>query len=54
MLIATLVANLGKDFEIDGGFTISYFLFALVLLVEGGGRYGLDTLFKKRSAIQTG
>src|SRR6266404_8293240 len=31
MLVATLTANLGKDFNIDGGFTISYFLFALIL-----------------------
>jgi putative oxidoreductase len=42
MLVATLTANLGKDFNIDGGFTISYFLFALILLVEGGGKYSLD------------
>ena len=44
MLVATLTANLGKDFNIDGGFTISYFLFALVLIVEGGGKYSLDYL----------
>lgn len=49
MLIATLVANLGKDFEIDGGFTISYFLFALILLVEGGGKYSVDEFRKKRT-----
>ena len=44
MLVATLTANLGKDFNIDGGFTISYFLFALILIVEGGGKYSLDYL----------
>jgi len=44
MLVATLTANLGKDFNIDRGFTISYFLFALVLIVEGGGKYSLDYL----------
>jgi uncharacterized membrane protein YphA (DoxX/SURF4 family) len=46
MLIATLTANLGQDFNIDGGFTISYFLFAVILIHEGGGRYAVDTLFR--------
>src|SRR5258707_97159 len=31
MLIARLTANLGVNFNIDGGFTISYFLFAIIL-----------------------
>jgi uncharacterized membrane protein YphA (DoxX/SURF4 family) len=42
MLIATLTANLGDDWNIDGGFTVSYFLFALVLLYEGSGKFSLD------------
>jgi uncharacterized membrane protein YphA (DoxX/SURF4 family) len=49
MLVATLTANLGKDFTIDGGFSISYFLFALILIVEGGGKYSLDYLLSSRS-----
>jgi putative oxidoreductase len=44
MLIATLTANLGADWVIDGGFTVSYFLFALVLLLEGAGKYSIDFL----------
>lgn len=48
MLVATLTANLGENFTIDGGFTISYFLFALVLIIEGGGKYSLDYLFNRR------
>ncbi len=48
MLVATLTANLGKDFNIDGGFTISYFLFALILIVEGGGKFSLDYLLSGR------
>ena len=48
MFIATVTANLGKDFNIDGGFTISYFLFALIFIVWGGGKYSLDYLFKKK------
>ena len=49
MLIATLTANLGQDWNIDGGFTVSYFLFALILLTEGPGRFSLDTLlFRKK------
>ncbi|HET7002579.1 MAG TPA: DoxX family protein [Puia sp.] len=45
MLIATLTANLGKDWNIDGGFTVSYFLFALILFTEGPGKFSLDRLF---------
>lgn len=42
MLVATLVANLGENFIIDGGFTISYVLFALILVVAGPGKFSLD------------
>ncbi|MDP4150775.1 MAG: DoxX family protein [Bacteroidota bacterium] len=42
MLIATLTANLGQNFNIDGGFTISYCLFAVILIAEGAGKYSLD------------
>jgi uncharacterized membrane protein YphA (DoxX/SURF4 family) len=44
MLVATLTANLGENFVIDGGFTISYFLFALLFMVWGSGKFGLDLL----------
>ena len=51
MLIATLTANLGKDWNIDGGFTVSYFLFALILFTEGPGKFSLDKwLFRKKSS----
>ena len=51
MLIATLTANLGQDWNIDGGFTVSYFLFALILLTEGPGKFSLDQwLFRKKSS----
>jgi uncharacterized membrane protein YphA (DoxX/SURF4 family) len=46
MTVATLTANLGQDFNIDGGFTISYTLFALVLVVNAGGKYSLDHLLR--------
>ncbi len=42
MTVATLTANLGENWVIDGGFTISYTIFALVLFTEGSGKYGLD------------
>jgi putative oxidoreductase len=45
MTIATLTANLGENFVIDGGFTISYTLFALIFIVWGGGKYSLDHLW---------
>src|SRR3954447_7206481 len=35
MTVATLAANLGENWTIDGGFTVSYFLFAVILLTEG-------------------
>jgi putative oxidoreductase len=52
MLVATLVANLGKDFNIDGGFTISYCLFALIFIVWGGGKYSLDYLLFKEYQVK--
>lgn len=48
MLIATLTANLGKDFNIDGSFTISYCLFALIFIIQGAGKFSLDYLFFER------
>ena len=48
MLIATLTANLGQDWNIDGGFTVSYFLFALILLTEGPGSFSLDYLLLRK------
>jgi uncharacterized membrane protein YphA (DoxX/SURF4 family) len=51
MLVATFVANLGENFVIDGGFTISYSLFAIILVVAGGGKYSLDHLLRKRSRV---
>jgi len=52
MLVATLTANLGANWIIDGGFTVSYILFALLLLLEGAGKYSLDYLiFRKKNLI---
>lgn len=49
MFIATVTANLGENFIIDGGFTISYFLFALIFLFWGAGKYSFDhLLFRKK------
>jgi uncharacterized membrane protein YphA (DoxX/SURF4 family) len=45
MTVATLTANLGENWVIDGGFTISYTLFAVILIVHGAGKYSLDYLF---------
>ena len=44
MIIATLTANLGENWVIDGGFTISYTLFAFVLICWGGGKYSAGHL----------
>lgn len=55
MFVATITANLGQDFNIDGGFTISYCLFALIFLLWGSGKYSLDYLLsKKNKAIDVG
>jgi len=51
MLVATLVANLGENFIIDGGFTISYVLFALILIVAGAGEYSLDHFRLKKELL---
>ena len=48
MFIATITANLGKDWNNDGGFTVSYFLFALILIINGGGKFSLDYLLLKK------
>jgi len=54
MFVATITANLGKDWIIDGGFTVSYCLFALILLFWGAGKYSLDyLLFKKTSSVKS-
>lgn len=42
MLVETLSANLGENWNIDGGFTVSYMLFAMILIAEGGGKYSVD------------
>jgi uncharacterized membrane protein YphA (DoxX/SURF4 family) len=53
MLIATLTANLGDDWNIDGGFTVSYFLFAVILIANGSGKFGMGNfLFRSRPAAQ--
>jgi len=51
MLIATVTANLGENFIIDGGFTISYILFSLILIIWNGGKYSLDYLLFRRKEI---
>ena len=44
MLVATLTANIGKNWGVDGTITVSFFLFAIPLIYWGGGKYALDTL----------
>jgi len=48
--VATLVANLGENFIVDGGFTISYVLFAMILIIAGAGRYSLDYFLLKKAS----
>ncbi len=50
MLIATVTCNLGKNFNIDGGFTISYILFASIFILWGAGKFSLDSLFFNKTA----
>jgi uncharacterized membrane protein YphA (DoxX/SURF4 family) len=51
MTVATLTANLGENWVIDGGFTVSYVLFALILFTEGSGKYSLDFLIGRRKPV---
>ncbi len=53
MFVATITANLGENFNIDGGFTISYCLFALVIIVWGAGKYSLDHFLYKSNKVRT-
>ena len=53
MTIATLTANLGENWVIDGGFTVSYTLFALILFFEGSGKYSLDFLLSRRRTVRS-
>jgi putative oxidoreductase len=50
MFIATVTCNLGKNFNIDGGFTISYILFASIFIFWGAGKFSLDNLFFNKTA----
>jgi uncharacterized membrane protein YphA (DoxX/SURF4 family) len=54
MFVATVTANLGENFNIDGGFTISYFLFALIIFIRGGGKFSLDQLIFRRNVTAPG
>jgi putative oxidoreductase len=47
MLVATLVANIGKNWEVDGTITVSYCVMAVILIYWGGGKYAIESLFKK-------
>jgi uncharacterized membrane protein YphA (DoxX/SURF4 family) len=48
MSVATITANLGENWNIDGGFTVSYVLFALIIFTEGSGKFSLDYLLLRR------
>lgn len=48
MIVATLVANLGENWNIDGGFTVSYLLFASIIYLWGAGKYSCDYLINTR------
>ena len=52
MFMATITANLKKDFNLDGGFAISYFLFSFIFIIGRFGIFSLDyLLFKKVTAF---
>jgi len=51
MLVATLTANLGQDFNSDGHSTISYCLFACCLFVWGAGKYSFDYWLSTKKTI---
>jgi putative oxidoreductase len=51
MLMATLTANLGQNFSVDGNITISYTIFSMLIIVWGGGNFSLDhLLFKNKNS----
>jgi putative oxidoreductase len=51
MLVATLTANLGKNWGVDGTITVSFCLFAVILVHWGGGKYAADALLNKKEML---
>jgi putative oxidoreductase len=49
MFVATITANLGSNWIIDGGFTVSYMIFSIILIVQGAGNFSIDNLIKPNS-----
>jgi putative oxidoreductase len=47
MFIATVTANMGKNWDVDGTITVSICIMALIIIYWGGGKYALDSLAKK-------
>jgi putative oxidoreductase len=47
MLVATLTNNIGKNWGLESSITISYCLFAVILVYWGGGKYATESLFKR-------
>jgi len=53
MLVATLTANLGKKWGVDGTITVSFCLFAVILIYWGAGKYASSELFKRKIVRQS-
>lgn len=48
MLVATLTANIGKNWDVDGTITVSFCLFAVILIYWGAGKYALNNVLKTK------
>jgi uncharacterized membrane protein YphA (DoxX/SURF4 family) len=53
MAVATVVANLGKNWGVDGTITVSFCLFAVVLIYWGSGKYAISLLHLPTSPPRT-
>jgi uncharacterized membrane protein YphA (DoxX/SURF4 family) len=47
MMVATLVANIGRNWDVDGTITVSFCLLAVIFLYWGPGKYSVSSLLKK-------
>ncbi|HXB42836.1 MAG TPA: DoxX family protein [Puia sp.] len=47
MFIATVTANIGKNWDVDGTITVSICMMALIIIYWGGGKYSLDSVARK-------
>ncbi len=52
MFIATVTANMGKNWDVDGTITVSICMMALIIIYWGGGKYALDSVATRNRGVK--